>query len=312
MRTVSLFPSATELLAGMGATDDLVGRSHRCTHPEEVRDLPAVTESDLSAAASPDPGGIDAVVDNHHHGEDSYFRVRTDALRALRPEVLVTQSLCEVCAVPESMTADAMAELSPAPKLVSIGPTTTDELLEAITRVGAELDREPGAEALCSRLRERMDRVLRRQSDARGSPRVVCLKWAEALRCHGLWMPELIERLGAEAGFGRPGERGRVIEWDDVLAYDPEVLIVSPCGRTIPEIRRDVKRLLGRPGWEDLTAVSEDQVYLLDGELSSRHGPRVVRTLELLAGILYPDRYDDVEPSAEEVVRFDAGDPRPE
>lgn len=307
MRTVSLFPSATELVAGIGATDDLVGRSHQCDYPEAVRDVPAVTTSTLSEEASSDAGDIDSVVDDHHHGDGTYFRVVTDRLRAVQPEVVITQSLCEVCAVPESMTVEAMATLNPKPKLVSLGPTTIDEILDAIGRLGTALDRESEAAQLRARLRDRIDSVRDRRPDPSRPPRVVCLEWTDALRCHGLWVPEMIDRLGAEDGFGEPGERGRVIEWDDVVAYDPDVLIVSPCGRTIPEIRRDMANLVDRPGWNELTAVADDRVYLLDGELSSRHGPRVVRALELMAKILYPDAYADEPWSDDEVVRFRAG-----
>jgi len=306
MRTVSLFPSATELVAGIGAAADLVGRSHRCNYPAEVRDLPAVTISELSDRASSAAGDIDSIVDDHGHGDGTYFRVVTDRLRAVRPEVLITQSLCEVCAVPESMTAEAVETLDADPELVTLGPTTIDEILDSITRLGAALDREAGADRLVADLQARIDAVIDRRPDPSRPPRVVCLEWTDALRCHGLWVPEIVERLGAEDGFGRPGAHGRVIDWADVVAFDPEILVVSPCGRSIPEIREDVANVVDRPGWTDLTAVEDDRVYLLDGELSSRHGPRVVRALELFAKIIYPGAYDDVTWSEAEVVRFRA------
>ena len=192
-------------------------------------------------------------------------------------------------------------------KLVSLGPTTIDEILDAIGRLGTALDRESEAAQLLARLRDRIETVHDRRPAPSQPPRVACLEWTDALRCHGLWVPEMIDRLGAEDGFGEAGEHGRAIEWDDIVAYDPDVLIVSPCGRTIPEIRRDMTHLVDRPGWNELTAVADDRVYLLDGELSSRHGPRVVRTLELMAKILYPDAYADEPWSDDEVVRFRAG-----
>lgn len=307
MRTVSLFPSATELVAGIGAVDDLVGRSHQCDHPAAVRDLPAVTVSKLSERAPDDAGEIDAVVDDHHHGEDTYFRVVTGELQAVRPEVLITQSLCEVCAVPGSMTAETAAALDPTPETVSLGPTTIDGILDAVTELGDVLGRETGAERARTRIRGRIDDTLARRPHPPRPPRVVCLEWTDALRCHGLWVPEMLERLGADPGFGRPGDHGRRIDWDDLVDYDPGVLVVSPCGRSIPEIRRDMATLVDRPGWDDLTAVETGGVYLLDGAMSSRHGPRVARTLELLAAALYPDTYDDIDPGADELVRFDAG-----
>lgn len=304
MRIVSLFPSATELVAGIGAADSLVGRSHRCNHPADVRDRPVVTASTLSDHASGDARAIDSVVDDHHHGDGTYFRVLGETLERLHPEVVITQSLCEVCAVPESMAVETFDRLEPTPDLVTLGPTTVDGVLDSIHRLGSALGRESDAERVTARLRDRIDRVLDRRPTPTRPPRVVCLEWTDALRCHGLWIPEMIERLGAEDGFGVPGEHGRVIEWPDIVAYDPEVLIVSPCGRSIPAIRRDVEPLVDDPAWDDLTAVETDRVYLLDGEMSSRHGPRVVRTLEVIAKMLYPESYGTITWSTDEVRRL--------
>jgi iron complex transport system substrate-binding protein len=304
MRTVSLFPSATELVAGLGATDDLVGRSHQCDRPEAVRDVPAVTASRLSDAAPADPGDIDAAVDDHAHGDGTFFRVLADRLEAADPEVVLTQSLCEVCAVPESMTAGTLERLDADPELISLEATTVDDVLAAVDRLGRALRRESDAARLRQRLETRRERLRERRPTPPRPPRVVCLEWTDPLRCHGLWVPEMLEDLGAEAGFGDPGERGRVVDWEDVLAYDPEVLVVSPCGRPISDVRTDANHLVERPGWEGLSAVEDGRVYLLNGKLSSRHGPRVVRTMELLATVLYPDAFDDEPRSRDEVVRF--------
>lgn len=300
---MSLFPSATELLAGIGATEDLVGRSHQCNHPPAISDLPAVTTSKLQEDGPSDAGAIDSVVDDHAHGESTFFRVDTDALRSLDPDLLVSQSLCEVCAVPASMTTDSLRALDSEPDLVSLRPSTMADILDAIGRLGAAVGRESAAEGVVAELRERIDRVQGSRPDARPQ-RVVCLEWTDELRCHGLWVPEFVTRLGAEPGFGRPGEHGRVIEWEALWDYDPEVLIVSPCGRSLSEIRADMDHLVDRPGWEELTAVASDRVYLLDGELSSRHGPRVVRAFELVASVLHPEAYDHVRLDPDEVTRF--------
>lgn len=304
MRTASLFPSATELVAGLGATDDLVARSHQCNYPSEIRDVPVVTTSTLSEQASSDAYEIDSVVDDHHHGDSTYFQVITEDLQTVRPEVLITQSLCDVCAVPESMTAESMEALDSEPELVSLGPTTINEILDAINRLGTVLDRESDADQLVARLQDRVDTILQHRPDPSQPPQVVCLEWTDALRCHGLWMPEIIELLGAEDSFGNPGEHGRVIEWDDIVAYDPEVLLVSPCGRTIPEIQQDMEHVVNRPGWSELAAVKNDRVYLLNGEISSRHGPRVVRALELVAKTLYPETFADISSASDELVHF--------
>lgn len=306
MRIVSLFPSATELIAGIGATDELVGRSHQCDYPDEIHDTPVVTASALSDEVSA-ADDIDSAVDDHHHGEGTFFRVNTDRLQAVDPEVILTQSLCDVCAVPESMTVEALERLRTEPELISLGPTTIDGILDSIDRLGSALDRNSAATRLRTNLETRIQTVRDRRPTPPRPLRVVCLEWTDPLRCHGLWVPEMFDILGADDGFGAVGERGRVIEWDDVVAFDPDVLIVSPCGRPIPEIRQDMADLVERSRWNELTAVRNSQVYLLNGKISSRHGPRVVRTLELFAGILYPDAFELNAEPGEDVVRFRTG-----
>lgn len=304
-----MFPSATELAHGVGAGESLVARSHACNYPAGVRGLPVVTESSLSAAESRDARRVDRIVDGHHHGENTLFRVLEDRLAGVAPEVLLAQSLCEVCAVPESMTREAMAVLDPRPEVVTLGPRTVEEVFDAIRMLGRALERRRGAEELVRELRERVGRVEERvpDPDPGGGPRVVCLEWTDAVRCHGLWVADILDRLGAVDGFGEPGGHGHVIAWEDVVAFDPEVLVVSPCGRSIPEIRRDMAYLTGREGWGSLSAVEGDRVYLVDGELSSRHGPRVVRALEVTAAVLYPEVYGDLEYSDREAVRYRSG-----
>lgn len=304
MRVVSLLPSATEVVAGIGAEDLLVGRSHRCNYPPSVTDLPVVTESKLSNGEETEPGRIDAQVDDHRHGDGTFFQVLRDRLAELEPDVILTQSLCEVCAVPESMSKAAIEQLEKDPVLLSVGPTTIDELFDSIREVDATLEREAGAKALLRDLEHRRDTVMAKKPSTTDPPRVLCLEWTDALRCHGLWIPDILRRLDAEAGFGRPGERGRVIEWSSVRSFDPEVLIVSPCGRTLSDIPNDMTALTSREGWENLQAVRDGRVFLLDGELSSRHGPRVIRAMELIATMIYPDAYPGISSREDEAVQW--------
>ncbi len=289
MRTISLLPSATEVVAAIGCEPSLVGRSHRCNYPRSVERLPVVTESTLEAQAGEDAGAIDAVVEDHHHGEHSYFRVNEDVLADLQPELLLTQSVCEVCAVPESMTVDAMGRLDPTPELLSLDPTTIAGIFESIRRLGATFEADEAAHALLTHLEARIEDVVTHIPESIDSPRVVCLEWTHPPRSHGLWIPDILERLRVADFFGTPGGHGRRIEWADVCDYDPEVLIVSPCGRTIPQIIDDMAHLVDRDGWSRLSAVQSNRVFLLDGEISSRHGPRVVRAMELMAEMVYPN-----------------------
>lgn len=301
MRTVSLLPSATEVVAALGAERQLVGRSHRCNYPARITDRPNVTANRDETTDETDPAAIDAVVDDHRHGNGSYFRVNPSILADTDPELILTQHLCEVCAIPESMTVDALEQLDTAPELVSVAPTTIEGIIDSIERIGVALDRERSANTVIGTLTGRIERVQSNLPDGSNPPRIVCLEWTDPVRAHGLWIPDILDILGVDDPFGTPGEPGREIEWKAVCDYDPDVLVVSPCGRTLSQIEADMDHLVRRPGWESLTAVEQDRVFLLDGELSSRHGPRVIRALELIASVLYPAAFPEITPTTAEM-----------
>lgn len=310
MRIASLYPGGTELVAAVGAADELVARSHWCDRPPRVRELPAVTRTRVELDRDAPPGEIDRSYGTdpgrgHGHGAGVPYRVDTERLGAVRPDLLVTQDVCQVCAVPESLAADALERLEPRPDMVSLAPSRLEEVLDGLSRLGRALGRTAEAHRARAGLEARVERVLSAVPSRPGRPQVACLEWTDGLRSHGLWVPEFVEMLGAEDELGAPGRHGRPLEWAEVRAFDPEVVIVSPCGRRMPEIRRDMGALVERPGWEDVTAVREGRVWLLDGEVSSRSGPRVVRALELLAAALYPGRFGWVEPDGGELERWD-------
>lgn len=288
MRIVSLLPAATEWVARFGAVDDLVGRSHACDHPPEVASLPVLTCSHVDPQA--DSAAIEQAVQKRLRQHLSLYEVEVERLRSLRPEVVLTQAQCEVCAVPqhevEALLADGADE---SPRLFSFTPSTLKQVLDDALTMGKAIGRLEeairwlgAAEARLAQLRAAMG--LHKRTDPASLPSVVCIEWIEPLMVAGHWMPDLAEQAGARALLGAKGEPSTYVSWDAVRQADPDVLAIMPCGFTIDQTRRDLACLTQRPGWEALRAVRAGRVILFDGQAYfNRPGPRLYRAIELMA-----------------------------
>ncbi len=288
-RIVSLLPSATEIVCALGFQDQLVGRSHECDFPPEVARLPALT------APRFDPEGTSAEVN------DRVRRILTDALavyrvdaailRELRPDVIVTQSQCDVCAVSLRDVEDAVAAWTGArPRIVSLAPWGLADVFADMERVAEALGApERGAEVVGG-LKRRIDAIAARAATAAHRPRVACLEWLQPLMAAGNWMPELIEKAGAINLLGKPDQHSSWIEFAALAAADPEVVLIAPCGFTMERTAAELSALQNRSGWNELRAVRDGRVFLAEGnQYFNRPGPRIVESLEILAEILHPD-----------------------
>jgi iron complex transport system substrate-binding protein len=297
MRIVSLLPAATEWIAAFGADEDLVGRSHECDTPASVQDVPVVTkptyESDGDSAA------IDAAVQNQLQQGLSLYKVDLERLRALAPDLILTQAQCEVCAVSLPQLEETLADWSGAqPQILSMEPMTLKEVLDVALRIGRTIGQPEMAmqviaakERALQRLRNRMG--LSRRTDPETLPTVACIEWMEPLMTAGHWMPDVAEMAGARAILAEKGTSSQVVEWGALRAADPDVIAILPCGFTLEEARRDLHYLTEREGWADLRAVRSDRVALLDGNAYfNRPGPRLYRSIELLAEAIHPDAVD--------------------
>jgi iron complex transport system substrate-binding protein len=290
MRVVSLLPAATEIIAALGCLDALVGISHECDHPPEVASRPRVTECPIHGGglASDD---ADRWVREALATRGTLYTLDEPVVRALRPDVLVTQRLCDVCAVGyETVTAYA-ATLPGPPAVVSLAPERLADILGDVRRVGAALGVPERGDAVVAGLEARIEAVRAR---AVGAPRrrVVVLEWITPLFRTGHWGPELVEIAGGSEVLGRAGEDARRVEWDAVVAAAPEVLVLACCGYDVARTLADVPRLAAYPGAAALPAVRAGEVWVIDGSAyMSRPGPRIVDSLELLAEILHPDRF---------------------
>lgn len=288
MRIASLLPSATEILCALGLADDIVGVSHECDHPPEIAGRPVLTAPKL------DPRGgsatIDAAVRRLVRDGLGVFRVEEEALRAARPDLIVTQTQCEVCAVSFAKVERAARALLDAPAtVVSLAPNRLDDVLADFTRVAEAAGVRQAGERLAAASRERLERIRRAVVPARSRPRVACIEWIEPLMVAGNWLPEMVALGGGRYDVAAAGAHSPAITWDALRAAQPDVVIVAPCGFDLAQTRRELPALRVRPEWQALPAVRNGRAYAVDGNAYvNRPGPRLVDSAELLAGLIQP------------------------
>lgn len=289
-RILSLLPSTTEIAAALGLAHCLVGRSHECDIPASVTTLPIVTEAKLDLEAS--SSAIDRRVKELVRDGLSVYRVDTDLVLALRPETILTQTQCEVCAVTPGDLREALARfLGEAPELVAVEPNTLDDVLEDFARVAAGCGVAERGIGLRDRERARIE-TLTRERAGRPAATVAVLEWIDPVMGCGNWIPELVERAGGVSVLGDAGEHAAWSTLEDLARLDPDHLVIAPCGFSLPRTRRELPALTGDPAWPTLRAVREGRVALVDGfRHMNRPGARIVESLEILVEILHPERF---------------------
>ncbi len=283
MRIVSLLPSATEIVCLLGLGDRLVGVSHECDFPAAaVAGLPRVTESLIPADAT--SAQIDALVRDRVAGRRPLYRLEAAAVADLRPDLIVTQALCDVCAVDEAEVCRVAAALPGRPRVVNLEPTSLGGVFDAIGAVAAAAGVD-GSAAVAG-LRARVAAV----RPVSPGPTVVFLEWLDPPFCGGHWNPELVALAGGRERVGRAGQPSRRVGWPDVASADPDVIVAAPCGYDLARARADLDGLAARPEWSSLRAVRTGRVLAFDGSAYfNRPGPRLVDSLERLAAALAGD-----------------------
>src|SRR3989454_1375973 len=287
MRIVSLLPSATEMVAALGLSDELVGISHDCDYPSEIRARPVLSEAIVTTDL---PSGlIETRIRGQVHKGKSVYHLDERQLAHLRPDLILTQELCSVCAPSDTLVQQAAKLLDAETKIVSLEPLGLFDILDNILLVGTLAGRTGQAEALVRDLRARIERV-RSRATGLPTPRVACIEWLDPLYVAGHWVPEMVEIAGARDVLGENREPSFVVGWDEIVTTDPEFLMIMPCGFNVPRTRHEVHLLMERPGWNVLQAVYHGRVYLTDASAYfNRPGPRIVDGLEILAQILHPE-----------------------
>jgi iron complex transport system substrate-binding protein len=290
-RIVSLLPSATEIVAALGLADQLVGRSHQCDFPASVESLPVCSSTKVNLDGT--SRDIDGRVNEIIAQGVSCYRVDADLLRALRPDVILTQTQCAICAVTPADLEEALREwMGPGPQLVSLAPNNLGDVWGDLLRVGEALGLKARAEAVVGVLQGRLA-AIRARTEGLARLRVAAIEWIDPLMAGGNWMPELIESAGGTSLFAAAGQHSPWLDWEALVAADPEVILLLPCGFRIDQSLADLNLLTSRPGWAGLSAVRTGQVFLIDGHhYFNRPGPRLVESAEMIAEILHPGRFD--------------------
>lgn len=287
-RIVSLIASATEIVCALGCENMLVGRSHECDYPKTVERLPICTRPKFDADGT--SYEIDRRVKAIVQEGLSVYRVDGEKLRQLEPDLIVTQSHCEVCAVSLREVERAVcAWLSACPQLVSLVPNALADVWTSIEQVALALQIPERGGELIQRLQSRMQRIAERTRSVADRPTVACIEWIDPLMAAGNWMPELVAMAGGISLFGIAGAHAPWMNWEQLCNADPEVIILLPCGFDMARTRRDLPLLANRPDWPNLRAVRSGRVFLADGnQYFNRPGPRLVESLEILAELLHP------------------------
>jgi iron complex transport system substrate-binding protein len=291
-RVVSLIASATEIVCGLGRGEWLVGRSHECDFPADVARLPALTTAKLDVGAS--SAEIDARVRQIVRDGLAVYSVDAEALRALEPDVILTQDHCDVCAVSLADVEAATCTWTGRPvQIVSLKPDSLADAYADIRRVASALGSPDAGAALEHAMRQRIAAVgadLGRRPHPRPRPRVAFIEWVEPPMAGGNWMPDLVEAAGGTNLLGVAGKRSDWLQWPDLLAADPDAIVVAPCGYDLARCLAELPLLRAKPGWAKLAAVRSGRVYFADGNAYfNRPGPRLADTVEILAEMLHPD-----------------------
>lgn len=290
MRILSLLPSATEIVYALGLGGDLVGVSHECDYPEEARTKPIVSTSTPSTALRSEQ--IHSAFSEHRHPSHSLYRIDEQLLKQIDPDVILTQELCTVCAIPLAQVREAARILSGPRCVVSLEPNNLRQILENISAVAQVTGRQAQAAALVAQMESRIARIASATSSMRQRPRVFCMEWMEPPMAGGHWIPEMIRLAGGTDGLGRDGQPSTAIDWEQVVAFAPQILVIMPCGYQISRSLGEIDRLTSKHGFYDLPAVQSGQVYIVDSPaFFSRPGPRIVSGLEILAQMIHPELF---------------------
>jgi iron complex transport system substrate-binding protein len=288
MRIISLVPHATELLFALDLGEEVVAVTHECDHPPQASYLPHITHDALPIGDRPAGLGaaeIDAAVRSRTERGEAIYELDEDALRALEPDLIVTQALCPVCAVSYEDVAKLAAKLPSRPKVIALDPHTLGESLGDVRTVAEATDRREQGIDLLGEIAARIDRVKLAVHRAAARPRVAALEWLDPVFVAGHWTPQLIELAGGEDVLGLPGENSTVVPWEVVRAAAPEIVVVMPCGYDAP---RALVEALGHR--EELAGLGARRVVAVDASAYfSRPGPRLIDGLELLGHILHPE-----------------------
>jgi len=297
MRIVSFLPSATEIACALGLEDSLVGITHECDYPTEVRTKPIVVRNVLPID-SMTQDEIDRGVADRMRAGLSLYQIDEQLLRELEPDLILTQNLCQVCAPSGNEVSQVLKNLPRTPEVLWLTPQSLDQIFDNIHELGAATGKGDEAILLVNRCRSRLEQISATTAQVSRKPRVFCMEWLDPVYASGHWVPELVKLAGGldELGTER-GESVRV-SWKDVVEYAPEVLIIMPCGFNLRQTMEQIWNVFGsrESDFYKLPALREGNVYAVDANsYFARPGPRVVEGAEILARIIHPELFGEIE-----------------
>src|SRR5436853_477528 len=287
-RIVSLLPAATEIVGSLGLMEQLLGVSHECDFPSEANERPRVTHCPIHNAGLTS-GEVDEWVRRALRETGTIYSIDEPLLRELRPDLILTQKLCDVCAVGYGTVARLAAALPGAPKVVNLEPSSLSDIFENIREVAEACAMPDRGQEVVAELSVCVEAVRARAAQTKTRPRCFLMEWVDPPFCSGHWGPELVEIAGGQDSLGRKHQPSAQIEWQEVLDARPEIIVLALCGYDLDRARRDYELLRRFPGFGSILAADSGQMYVVNaGAYFARPGPRIVDSLEILAGILHP------------------------
>jgi len=298
-RIVSFLPSATEIACALGLEDALLGITHECDYPPEVKTKPVVVRNVLPIEKM-SQSEIDRAVAERMRAGLSLYQIDEQLLHELAPDLILTQDLCQVCAPSGNEVSQVLKSLPKTPQVLWMTPRNVGEIFDNVRDLGAATDRTKEAEKLVDDCKTRIEALSRKTAAAASRPRVFCMEWLDPVYASGHWVPELVAMAGGVDEVGREGGESVRVSWDEVVAWAPEVLVIMPCGFNLQQTMTQISSVFGPEGsragdsrFFDLPAVRNDRVYAVDANsYFARPGPRVVEGAELLAQLIHPELFD--------------------
>jgi iron complex transport system substrate-binding protein len=296
MRIVSLLPSITEIVVALGKQNQLVGRSHECDYPEEITSLPACTEPKFNTDGS--SYEIDQRVKALVQEGLSVYRVDIQQLKKLDPDIILTQDHCDVCAATADEVKQAVKEhLGEQVAVLSVSPNDLSTVVDSIRTIAQAIGAEQEGQQLMQQMKSELQNIQQQVLELR-RPKVLAIEWLDPLMVGGNWIPELVQLAGGWPVAAEAGEHSPCMEWEDMRQLEPDIITIMPCGFEISETMAEISTLTEKPGWQDLRAVKNKQVFVMDGNhYFNRPGPRLVDSTRILAEVIHPSIFRTRYPS---------------
>src|SRR6266496_4814676 len=290
-RIVSFLPSATEMACALGLSEQLVGITHECDYPPEIKGKPVVVRKALPIEEM-SQREIDVAVSERMREGRSLYEVDEELLQELAPDLILTQDLCQVCAPSGNEVSHALSLLPKRPKILWLTPNCLEQIFANLRKLGEATGRIKKAKELVAEAHAKLEKIAALTGNLSNRPRVFCMEWLDPVYCSGHWVPEMVRIAGGMDGLAREGSDSVRIPWDKVLEWKPEVLVITPCGFNLERVVEQSQLLCTYPHWSSLPAVVNHRVYAVDANsYFARPGPRVVDGTELLAHLIHPDLF---------------------